>query len=285
MMNQRIVIYIILSAVLLYLYYVRRDLAIFAVFVVVVGSTLIFRDGGASASEGFGVGGIGGGGGGSGSGGCAKLGFTTPKIDKDNVKGSLEKVMKNVKTVAEKYVDFDENQLAPKKEYEEAITFIASSEIAKTEIEKMNNNKETRDYVQHFGFLTIELIQPYILKPSVEKQDNFIKGIDKYNTKNETGVSPLTMILKGGTIALDILNKIKKSDEMKEATKEAKTLLEALICSVKQLNSIWKNIQKATADGSSGDAGGAGGGGDDEEEKPKKKKKKAKKEEDAEDDE
>ena len=72
---------------------------------------------------------------------------------------------------------------------------------------------------------------------------------------------------------------------MKEATKEAKTLLEALICSVKQLNSIWKNIQKATADGSSGDAGGAGGGGDDEEEKPKKKKKKAKKEEDAEDDE
>ena len=54
MMNQRIVIYIILSAVLLYLYYVRRDLAIFAVFVVVVGSTLIFRDGGASASEGFG---------------------------------------------------------------------------------------------------------------------------------------------------------------------------------------------------------------------------------------
>ena len=54
MMNQRIVIYIFLSAVLLYLYYVRRDLAIFAVFVVVVGSTLIFRDGGASASEGFG---------------------------------------------------------------------------------------------------------------------------------------------------------------------------------------------------------------------------------------
>lgn len=286
MMNQRIVIYIILSAVLLYLYYRRRDLAIFAVFVVVVGTTLIFRNGGASASEGFSVGGIGGGGGSSGSGGCAKLGFTTPKIDKDDVKGSLEKVMKNVKTVAEKYVDFDENQPAPKKEYEEAIKFIASSEIAKTEIEKMNNNKETREYLQHFGFLTIELIQPYILKPSVEKQDKFIKGIDKYNTKNETGVSPLTMILKGGPIALDILNKIKKSDEMKEATKEAKTLLEALICSVKQLNSIWKNIQKATADGSSGDAGGAGGGGDDdEEEKPKKKKKKAKKEEDAEDDE
>ena len=277
MMNQRTVIYIILSAFLLYLYYRRRDLAIFAVFVVVVGSTLIFGDRGA---DGFSVGGIVSGGGADKA--CAKLGFKEPKIDKKDIKGSLEKVMKNVKTVAEKYVDFDENQPAPKKEYIESITFIASSEIAKTEIEKMNNNKETRDYVQHFGFLTIELIQPYILKPSVEKQDNFIKGIDKYNTKNEKGVPPLTMILKGGTIALDILNKIKKSDEMKEATKEAKTLLEALICSVKQLNSIWKNIQKAY---SSGDAGGAGGGGDDDEEKPKKKKKKAKKEEDAEDDE
>ena len=162
-MNQRTVIYIILSAILLYLYYKKHDIAIFAVFVVVVGATLIFRDGGGSASEGFSVGGIGVGGiGGGGSGGCAKLGFTTPKIDKDDVKGSLEKVMKNVKTVAKKYVDFDENQPVPKKEYEEAIKFIASSEIAKTEIEKMNNNKETRDYVQHLGFLTIESIQPYI---------------------------------------------------------------------------------------------------------------------------
>ena len=50
-MNQRIVIYIILSAILLYLYYVRRDLAVFAAFIVVVGATLIFGDG--SASEGF----------------------------------------------------------------------------------------------------------------------------------------------------------------------------------------------------------------------------------------
>jgi hypothetical protein len=50
-MNQRTIIYIILSAILLYLYYRRRDLAIFAVFIVVVGATLIFGNG--SASEGF----------------------------------------------------------------------------------------------------------------------------------------------------------------------------------------------------------------------------------------
>ena len=78
-MNQRIVIYIILSAVLLYLYYSRRDLAIFAVFVVVVGATLIFGD---RSAEGFSVGGIGGGGGDKIDKECTKLGFTAPRPQK-----------------------------------------------------------------------------------------------------------------------------------------------------------------------------------------------------------
>ena len=41
MLNQKTVIYIILSAILLYLYYIRRDLAVFAAFAVVVTGTLI----------------------------------------------------------------------------------------------------------------------------------------------------------------------------------------------------------------------------------------------------
>ena len=40
-MNQKVVVYIILSAILLYLYYKRGDLAIFAAFVAVVVGTLI----------------------------------------------------------------------------------------------------------------------------------------------------------------------------------------------------------------------------------------------------
>ena len=51
-MNQKVVIYIILSAILLYLYYKRGDLAIFAAFVVVVAGT-IFTQGSASAREGM----------------------------------------------------------------------------------------------------------------------------------------------------------------------------------------------------------------------------------------
>ena len=93
MMNQRIIIYIILSAILLYLYYRRRDITVFAAFIVVVGSTLIFRNG--STSEGFGIG-IGGGGGDKVDSECAKIGYTAPKIDKKDIPGSLEKVMKSV---------------------------------------------------------------------------------------------------------------------------------------------------------------------------------------------
>jgi len=278
MMNQRTVIYIILSVILLYLYYKKRDIAVFAAFIVVVGSTLIFRNG--STSEGFGIG-IGGGGGDKVDSECAKLGFTAPKIDKKDIPGSLEKVMKNVKKVALKYVNFDGNQTAPKKEYKEAIKFIASSEIVKAELEKINNNKETRMNAENFGFLTAALIQPYILKPSVEGQGTFIKELDQYNTKNDKGFSPFTMILKGGPIMLGILNKIKKSDEMKDADKDAKNLLTAAICSVKHFISLWKNIQKAyPSDGDDGDKKDDG----DEEDKPKKKKK-SKKDEDAEDDE
>ena len=42
-MNQKTVIYIILSAILLYLYYRKRDLSILMAFIVLVASTLIFE--------------------------------------------------------------------------------------------------------------------------------------------------------------------------------------------------------------------------------------------------
>jgi len=51
-MNQKTVIYIILSAILLYLYYKRGGIALFVAFVVVVAGTL-FAGVGASAREGM----------------------------------------------------------------------------------------------------------------------------------------------------------------------------------------------------------------------------------------
>jgi hypothetical protein len=85
-MNQKVVIYIILSAILLYLYYRKGDLAIFVGFVVVVTGTLILGKGG-DTREGLGFGGGGGGGGG----GCATIGFKEVKIDKKKINGSLKR--------------------------------------------------------------------------------------------------------------------------------------------------------------------------------------------------
>ena len=83
MMNPKGVIYIILSAILLYLYYRKRDLAIFVGFIVVVVGTLILGKG---DEEGFGMGG-----GGGIDKECSEMGFTQPKIDKKDINGSLEK--------------------------------------------------------------------------------------------------------------------------------------------------------------------------------------------------
>ena len=257
-MNQRIIIYIILSAILLYLYYKKRDITVFAAFIVVVGATLIFRD----TREGFGLGG-----GGGGDKECAKMGFTAPKIDKKDIKGSLEKVMKNVKTVASKYIKFDGKYTGLKEKYNETAKTIGGFEILKSELEKVNKNKENQEYVMSFGFGTMfGLCNPYILDPSEKAQDEAVKIVSTFNKKDDQGKVPIVLVLKGGSIILEILNKIKKSDEMKEADKEAKELLSVAVCAVKHFISLWKNIQKATADG---------GGGDDDgdEEKPKKKKK------------
>lgn len=236
---------------------------------VVVGSTLIFKGG----AEGFGLGG--------GDDACAKMGFKEPKIDKKDIKGSLEKVMKNIKTVASKYIKFDGKNTGIKEEYNETAKSIGGFDILKSEMEKLNKNKENQEYVMSFGFGTMfGLCHPYILDPSEKEKDVAVENLGIFNKKDDNGKVPIVLVLKGGSIILEILNKIQKSDEMKEADKEAKKLLSVGICAVKHFISLWKNIQKATADGGGGDDAG------DEEEKPKKKKKaKAKKEEDAEDDE
>ena len=273
-MNQRIIIYIILSAILLYLYYRRQDITVFAAFIVVVATTLIFRDQGSDA-EGFGVGG---GGGGGGDKQCAKFGFTAPKIVKNDIKGSLEKVMKNVKTVASKYMKNLEEDMTLKDKYNEAVKTIGGFEIIQSETEKLNKNKENQEYVMNFGFGTmLGLCGPYIMQPSEKAQDATVKTLSTFNKKDDQGKVPIIMVIKGGQIVLDILNKIKKSDEMKEADKDAKELISVGICAVKHFILIWKNIQKATADGGGGDDAG------DEEEKPKKKK--SKKQDDGDDDE
>ena len=259
-MNQQTVIYIILSAILLYLYYKRGGIAIFVAFVVVVAGTL-FASGSAGAREGLSVGGVG-----KGDKECAKMGFTAPKIDKKDIKGSLEKILKNFKKVVEPYADvgrgFDIGKSG--KEYK-AITEMGSMGSAKDiqtkwQEDKNNNLSELLDH-------SFRLFDPYIFTPSEEQQQKFIDGKLSELVKNKE----VKKIINGGNRLVKMLEDIKKLDETKELDKKAKAFLNAAICAFKQTVLIWKSLDKAM--GSSG-GGEDDEGEDDEEEKPKKKKKK-----------
>jgi hypothetical protein len=98
--------------------------------------------------------------------------------------------------------------------------------------------------------------------PEVGFQQKKNETLEKFNKKNDKNVDVFTMIIKGADLILDVLSNIKKSDEMKDASKEAKSLISASICACKQVLSVWKQLQKTS---------GGGGGGDDDDDKEDKK--------------
>ena len=253
-MNQKVVIYIILSAILLYLYYKRGGIAIFAAFVVMVAGTLF-----ASKREGFG---FGGGGGDKGDKACAKLGFITPKIDKKDINGGLEKTLKNFKKVVEKYADVGERGIDIEKSGKE---FKAIGDIKSAMDIQKKWEADTNNNLSEFFNISYRLFDPYIFRPSEEKQKEVVKDIPTLPKE------AVKKIINGGNRIVKMLEDTKKLDEVKQLDKKAKTVLDVSICSFKQVVLIWKCLDKAI------------GGGDDkddkddkdDEEKPTKKKKKS----------
>ena len=245
MMNQKVIIYIILSAILLYLYYKRGDLAIFAAFVAVVGGTLIFRDQLIQNDdrEGFGMGG-----GGSSDkidSACAKMGFKPIKLDKDDLPGSLEKVYNSIKKVVDKHWPyFDDDASTSNKD---AVT--AFAEEVKTIAAKLDKDdkKKSDDFLGISYEFYSKKKMDYIITQKPERLKNYISG---------------------GEITLKFLEKLSKSDEIDSDFK--KKNFKYLNCLCKYWINLYKEVLKATG----------GGGGDDEEEKSKKKKKKKASEDD-----
>lgn len=247
-MNQKGVIYIILSAILLYLYYRKRDLAIFAGFVVVVVGTLILGKGG---NEGFGMGGGKKGGGGGIDKECAKMGFKPIKLDKKDLAGTLEQVIKGIEEVAVKQWPYDgkatEDEDKKKKQKEELGAFV---EIWGKEAKKALGDDNTKsDQADKFVMFSVEIYDK-------KRYDELFK-LKPEQIKN---------MISGGDIVLKLLEKINKSDEIDSNFKKP---LKYLICLCKYWINIYKEAQKATADDE--------GGGDDDDEKPKNKKKTKKK--------
>lgn len=251
MMNQQTVIYIILSAILLYLYYLKRELSIFMAFAVVVIGTLILEK--ESDEEGFGLGG----------GGvdkkCAKIGFKEVKIDKDDINGSLKKVFDNFKSVTSKYVTYAEREVVPKDEYKSAIETIGKFEIIKSEMENLNKDKENQDYLMSIMFGSMSMLHSYLMQTAEEPRTSFIKMLDKLKTKDDKGRVGFELISKGGEMGLKVINNIQKSDEMKAASDEVKNAFSVMTCSFKQVLTIWKKLEKSS--------GGGDGGGDSDKKK------------------
>ena len=256
-MNQKMVIYIILSAILLYLYYRRKDGAIFAAFVVMVVGTMFAS---ASAREGFG---FGSGGGSKGDKACAKLGFITPKIDKKDINGSLDKILKNFKKVVEKYADVGEKGIDLKKIDIEikAIKSVISSDSAKDMVTKWEN-EGSNDFGLFLRY-SEETFYPYIFRPSEKDQKEIIKDLPRIIKER------IKIVINGGNMTVKFLEDIKKLDEMKQLDKNAKTVLDVIICGLKQTVLIWKSLDKASG---GGDKAGDKDGGDDEDKSTKKKK-------------
>jgi hypothetical protein len=268
-MNQKVIIYIILSAILLYLYYKRGNLAIFVAFVVVVAGTLIFR-GDNDELEGFGMGG-----GGGGDKDCAKMGFTETKMDKKNLIGSLKKINDNFKKAVLKYAKFnDDGAPEPKKETIELLKPIAEDSELKAILEK--EQKENKDLLSYAIIVFIFFMNTYNKSDSGEmtfkvfgKEKPVQEIIDSWAKEND-GKNEYDKAVSSGESILKMLNKVKSLDVIKKSDKKTKELCNFGICAVKHTIGLIKNLSKITR-------GGDDGGGDDEEDKPKKKTKKTKK--------
>ncbi len=266
MLNQKTVIYIILSAILLYLYYKRGGIAIFVAFAVVVAGTLIIgKD--IDSVEGMKGGG----------GECAKMGFTPPKIVKDengDIGESLEKEMKKIKKIADKYWPYDEKGNS-NDETEKTIL----EKYIKTYMKIMEQNEFSKDE---------STITDVFMQTSSDFYSRVNSSDESKRKKIELNVNDLpkgyikTYLIP--TKFSKVLEETSKSGELKD--KGSKKLAKYLYCLCKHWIAIYTKIDSMATGKKSGSSKNEDNEDEDEddEDKPKKKKKKATKKKKSEDD-
>ena len=277
MLNQTTVIYIILSAMLLYLYYKRGGIGIFAAFAVVVAGTLFLKTG-SNVIDGFSI---------DGKGGnmCAKMGFTETKIDKKSPIGSLKKINDNFKKTLLTYATFDNNEFQLKEETQKLLKGIAVNPEAKSKMEK--EQKENKDLFSYMVVVTVLFMNTYTKSDSGEMTFSVFNQVQPVQKtldglkKEKDGTNELKKAFSSGEKLLKMVREIKELDVVKNADKKTKEAWDFVICAIKYTIDNIKKLDKTL----SGDDVVDDDNHDDEEEKPKKNKKKATKKKKNEDDE
>jgi len=258
----KVIIYAVISVLLLYLYYIKRDLSIFAAFIVVVLEMIrtTNRQGGFILekrwNEGFKMGG---GGDGDGDGGgdginskCKKLGFSKPSISEKSLVSDLEKEMKKIKTVADKHWPYDDwkgtTTDKEKQEYFVPITK-AMQEVAKENTKDAEDQKDQNTQMQDI------MVMLYDMASSDSKKAKDMKDVwdSEFKDMTSTKKKELSKTLKDFIKMIDkqvkMFTDASKTDIMKEASKESKQVLEYLICLFTQWKLIFTAVNAALEKG------------------------------------
>lgn len=259
----KVIIYAVISALLLYLYYLKRDLSIFAAFIVVVLEMVRTTNRDGILNEGLKMGG----GGGIDS-KCKKLGFSKPIIAEKTLVDDLEKEMKKIKKAADKHWPYDDWQGNTKddskREYFKPI-MKAIQEVSKDESQDAGDQKKENEITTQMQNIMVML---YDMASSDSKKAKDMKDLFKAEFKDMKSPQKKELVKKFNDYIKITDKQIKaftaasKTDIMKEASKESKNVLDYLICLFTHWSLIFKAINEIIGKGSKG--------GDDDEEEEKK---------------
>jgi len=245
----KVIIYAVISVLLLYLYYIKRDLSIFAAFIVVVLEMIrtTTRQGG-FILEGFKMGGDGDGIDSK----CKKLGFSKPSISEKSLVSDLEKEMKKIKTVADKHWPYDDwkgtTTDKEKQQYFVPITK-AMQEVAKENTKDAEDQKDQNTRMQDI------MVMLYDMASSDSKKAKDMKDVwdSEFKDMTSTKKKELSKTLKDFIKMIDkqvkMFTDASKTDIMKEASKESKQVLEYLICLFTQWKIIFTAVNSALEKG------------------------------------
>ncbi|NBO70774.1 MAG: hypothetical protein EBU66_16350 [Bacteroidetes bacterium] len=250
MMTQKATIYIILSAILLYLYYRKRDLAIFAGFVVVVVGTLILgkgRDiegntGRRSGNKG------------SGSGGdyCSSLNFADPTIDKTRVVTSLIELNDNFKKVCGKYVSFEGRGPELNTEGRAILKPLFEDEQIKKKLDSKIKNFQNENQETYFAYMigTRSLLLNNYTETDKGELRFIVFGSDQpvkktLNDFTKDDYKFFKSAISCAKALVTTIDEIMNLEEIKEQDKKTKDFFKFMKCAVNHTIKVLNNLKEA----------------------------------------